>query len=216
MHIMNKIKSKNLKGEIWKELTMYGIHYEGYEVSNKGRIRSVDRQVSGRWGNVTFFGKVMKMQYNISGYPVIGIQYKRRIKTLIVSRLVANAFIREIKKGEVVHHIKGIKNNCVENLKVMTTRENCSIERVQKSTLPVGVCLLKGKDIFIAQIYNSFDKTHNTLGCYKDPIKASGAYDVALSAIKSNPKITRLEIISLVSDYRKSIGLKIMKPRKLK
>jgi len=77
-----------------------------------------------------------------------------------------------------IHHGKGGPlDNRLENLSVLTHRENCSIERTEASGLPVGVRRDKGR--YKAQITIAGKPTH--LGNYDTPEAASAAYQKALA-----------------------------------
>ena len=76
-----------------------------------------------------------------------------------------------------IHHGKGGPlDNRLENLSLLTHRANCSIEKTEKSSLPVGVYLQKG--LYRAQI--TLQGKNTRLGYYKTPEQASGAYRKAL------------------------------------
>lgn len=113
--------------EQWKAV----VGYEGfYEVSDQGRVRSVDRFVKNNYGDgsqhrVKRRGIVMKVRENRYGYLYLVISKQGKPKTISVHRLVAMAFIGEITDGLEVNHIDGCKtNNRVENLEIVTHAEN--------------------------------------------------------------------------------------------
>ena len=77
-----------------------------------------------------------------------------------------------------IHHANGDgTDNRLENLSLLTHRENCSIEKTEASGLPVGVRLNKGR--YLAQIAIAGKSTH--LGMYDTPEQASDAYQKALA-----------------------------------
>jgi len=112
--------------EIWKDIQ----DFEGYyQVSNKGRVRSVDRVVEAvRLGKPwfrTIRGRILKQKLNKHGYFVVGLSIKSRTKTFTVHRLVAQSFCKKSKDYNVVNHIDGNKeNNSSDNLEWCTPRMN--------------------------------------------------------------------------------------------
>ena len=114
--------------EIWRKTKI-----KDYEVSNKGRVRSLDMEVRtknqyGVESKRCVKGRILKQQYNVDGYCTVDIrgnQYK-------VSRLVAEAFLPNPKQLPVVNHIDHNRtNNKVANLEWCTHKHN-SIAAVKK------------------------------------------------------------------------------------
>jgi len=104
--------------EIWKEIDFY----YGYEISNLGRVRSLNRVILRSDGkNMTFKGKILKNRFNKHNYGYVIIN----LKNYGVHRLVANAFITNHENKPQVNHIDGDKkNNQVQNLEWCTHNEN--------------------------------------------------------------------------------------------
>ena len=114
---------KRIMTEIWKDIK----GYEGfYQVSNIGKIRSVDRLVHNpRYGFQKLKGKLLSASPNSHGYPQIGLTQKGKRKTLKVHSLVALYFLDKISNKNEVNHKDGDKlNNRVENLEWCTRSEN--------------------------------------------------------------------------------------------
>lgn len=110
-----------LPDEIWKDV----IGYEGYyEVSNLGRVRSVDRTImrNGKFP-VHYSGKIRaQMQGGNSPYLQVSIR-KNNLK--LVHRLVAESFLEREKSKDYVNHKDGNPlNNCVDNLEWCTQKYN--------------------------------------------------------------------------------------------
>lgn len=104
--------------------------YEGrYEVSSAGRVRSLQRQIRGRYDNLrTLVGRVMSPASGTRHYPKVFLyRGDGTSQGRLVHRLVAAAFIGECPPGYTVNHIDGVKtNNAVENLEYLTNAENIS------------------------------------------------------------------------------------------
>lgn len=98
--------------------------YEGfYEVSNLGRVRSLDRLVerAGRWGNDTAMlcGRILKQTPNSKGYLRVYLARDGGTITARVNRLVAKAFLEDPEAGKdlVCHKNGDPADNNVKNLR---------------------------------------------------------------------------------------------------
>ena len=101
--------------EIWKDIEGYG---GLYQVSNLGRVKSLNY-------NRTKKEKILKPRSNKDGYLNVNLYKEGRMKTCLVHRLVAKAFIpNPDNKSQVNHRDEDKTNNCVDNLEWMTRREN--------------------------------------------------------------------------------------------
>ena len=102
--------------EVWKPI-------EGtngmYEVSNTGKIRSVNYRGTG-------VPKTLSSQLDHKGYCRIHVKKKEfAYRTFKVHREVAHAFVPNPQKKTQVNHINGIKtDNRAENLEWVTHQEN--------------------------------------------------------------------------------------------
>ena len=107
--------------EIWKSVP----DYEWYQVSNMGRVRSIDREFVNSIGRRCFLKGVMIKPKISKGYYRLGIRQKGEKKMVNVHRLVALAFIPNPFKYATVNHINGDKlDNRVENLEWCSAKEN--------------------------------------------------------------------------------------------
>lgn len=104
--------------EIWKDIK----GYEGYQVSNFGNVRSVDKFDSiGRF----IKGKNIKLMKNRHGYYRLSLCKDGKVSNYSVHRLVAQAFIPNTENKPEVNHINTIKtDNRVDNLEWCTKKEN--------------------------------------------------------------------------------------------
>lgn len=100
--------------EIWRNVK----GYEGlYEVSNLGRIKSIQR--SGTPGGVR------KLNVNKYGYVYVMLSKSNKHKNHTVHRLVGLAFIPSVDGKELINHIDGNKsNNNLKNLEWVNNSEN--------------------------------------------------------------------------------------------
>jgi hypothetical protein len=106
-------------------------NYEGrYQVSNLGRVKSLARMRRGKSGcEVPVPEKIMALTAKKDTgrtKPYVEVKFRNgglrteRCKSFLVHRLVADAFIKPLEKGEQVDHRNGIHNdNRVENLRVL-------------------------------------------------------------------------------------------------
>jgi hypothetical protein len=111
--------------EIWKSVR----GFDGYEVSNLGRVRSIDRvskQIRyGKKSEVFFRGKIIRLSTNQRGYLQVCLWRNNRPTGFVVHRLIAETFLREINQGEEVNHFDFDKqNNALSNLEITTRAGN--------------------------------------------------------------------------------------------
>jgi hypothetical protein len=115
----------------------------GYEVSNMGRVRSLDRVVNVR-ANISDIkqrpahtkrrkGRVLSLGIGRYASATVGG------KPSLVHRLVAEAFIGPCPPGHVVcHGLGGPLDNRLENISYGTHSENNGANRLRDGTLPRG------------------------------------------------------------------------------
>lgn len=113
--------------EIWRPAP----NAEGlYEVSNLGRVRSLDRWVHhGKPNKPVFYkGKVLSSgRYTTDGYNLVVLRINKKSKCWTVHRLVATVFLPNPKNLPLVRHLNDDPNdNRAENLAWGTYSENFS------------------------------------------------------------------------------------------
>ena len=113
--------------EEWKPIT----GYEGfYEISNFGRIRSIDRieyqrHYSGIMSKYMHQGQIIKPGKRTNGYITIGLTKNGKRKTHSVHRLVALHFLEKPEGKDYINHLDADPtNNRVSNLEWCTQSEN--------------------------------------------------------------------------------------------
>lgn len=160
--------------EIWRDIK----DYEGlYQVSNLGRVRSVDHYVKHWCGGVRLVkGKIIKPCTVSGGYLGVDLCRNNVSKTYLVHRLVAQAFIPNPKNKRCVNHLNKIRtDNRKENLEWCTHKENnnwldhnelvSKAQLNQKSTSkPVKQCTLDGQ--FVAEYPSMQEASRQTGICY--------------------------------------------------
>lgn len=101
------------------------VGFEGlYEVSNIGRVRSLDRQIgNGARGTRFMRGRLLSAKPGSkNGYLYVSVGNTRRL----VHRLVLEAFVGPCPEGmECCHNDSNRTNNRVENLRWGTRFDNC-------------------------------------------------------------------------------------------
>lgn len=102
--------------EIWKPIK----DYEGfYEVSNFGRVRSLDREVEGKNGTVyTYQGKVLRQRLSAKKDCLVNLSKEGTQTTFMVRSLVAQAFLEPPKRVDDVlqYHDQNPWNNHAKNI----------------------------------------------------------------------------------------------------
>ena len=107
--------------EIWKDIDGYE---NLYQVSNIGRVKSLETTKGKGAGNYAREERILKMG-KARGYYRVALCNKGEIQQFSVHRIVAQAFIENPNKLPQVNHKDENKlNNHVDNLEWCTQREN--------------------------------------------------------------------------------------------
>lgn len=173
--------------EIWKDVP----GYEGYyQVSNMGRVRSLDRVITYKSGARKLLKGKMLSPAMSNGYKQVALRMKGRRKTFKFSQLVAMAFLGHKPDGHklVVDHIDGNKlDDRVENLRIVTNRANASTcFRTNNGTFSseyVGIYWHSNSLKWSSSIH--YDGINIYLGLFDNEADASDAYQKALSKIEN-------------------------------
>jgi len=143
--------------EIWKQIAKFD---NNYEISNTGKIKSVDATII-RSNGVPYFRKGKELKYSsINGYSRGAVCVNKKMISYKIHRLVAEAFIENPLNKSEVNHIDGNKlNNNVSNLEWCTRKENiqhCIDNNLQTAFKgeEVGTSILK--EFQVLEIRNKF------------------------------------------------------------
>ena len=143
--------------EIWKDIP----NYEGYyQVSNLGRVKSLDRIITYSNGKEVYTkGKIIKQSKDSHNRLRLILNKNGKKKNYFVHSLVALAFIGERPKDYVVAHCDGNnKNNDLSNLRYDTVREN-SIDVFRHGQRIVTGKLSNEEVLEIRKLYKTGDYT---------------------------------------------------------
>ena len=183
-----------MENEIWKDIPGYE---NLYQVSNLGRVKSLERIVKRIVNNDRHVSeRIMKLSM-CGRYLQVGISKSANVKMASVHVLVAMAFLGHTPCGYkiVVDHINNDPlNNRVENLQIISHRENASKDRRGGSSEFPGVGLSGGK--WYSKI--TLNKKDIYLGVFDTEEEANEYYVNALKAINNGDeiKIKRTEYTS--------------------
>jgi len=161
--------------EIFKDIP----NYEGlYQVSNLGNLKSLNY-------NGTNKPKLMSNKcVNSQGYCIAAIFKDKQKKQYGIHQLVAIAFLNHntSDRNIVVNHINFNKtDNRVENLEIVTARENSNLKHKKSTSKYVGVSWDSYSKKWRSRIrVNGFDES---LGLYDCQLKASEAYQKRLKEL---------------------------------
>ena len=166
--------------EIWKDIP----GYEGsYQASTLGRIKSLSLRKE----------KILKQSIR-KKYLCVTLSLNAKLRCINVHQLIMLTFYNHVYKDNnlVTDHIdSNPMNNKLNNLRLVTNRENCSREKTFRSGLPVGVGTLwsrgKLRNKFRANITINYKRVH--LGNFNTVEEASEAYQLALTKINNNEQL---------------------------
>jgi hypothetical protein len=164
--IFDKNKTFNYM-ETWKDV----VGYEGiYKISSIGNVKSVYRK------------KQLNPGKDYLGYKIVSLCKNKTSKLRKIHVLMAQSFLGYVKQeNTVVDHINNIPfDNRLDNLQIITQRENLSKDKKGKSKY-TGVTFKKQTKRWCATIY--IDKRNVHLGYYDTEIEAHEAYQNKLKEI---------------------------------
>lgn len=156
--------------EIWKTI----IGFEDYQVSNLGRVKSL------KWSKE----RILKGGIDAYGYSNVRLSSNSKETTRTVHQLVAITFLnhKPCKYQLIVNHIDFNRlNNNIENLEIVTARENTNRKHKKSSSQYTGVSWHKNRNKWIASIL--INRETKYLGYFLNEYDAHLAYENELKLI---------------------------------
>ena len=154
------------------------IGYEGlYMVSNLGNVKSLSKKVCNHRGCYITKDIILKTAYNKKMYLQVKLYKNGESKTRSVHQLVAESFLNHVRCGMVlvVDHVNSIRDdNRVENLRVVTNRENSYRAQGNYTSKYKGVSWFVRDSKWKAMIYFNGKRKH--LGYFTCELAAHLAY----------------------------------------
>jgi hypothetical protein len=155
--------------EIWKDIK----DYNDYQVSSLGNVKSLKHN------------RERLLKPGIGGsYKTVALLKGGKQKSFSVHQLVAVAFLNHIPNGYelVVNHINLDKlDNRLENLELITHRENTNKKHLKSSSIFTGVSKHKPSNKW--QVKIQLNGVNKTLGLFHCELEAATAYNNALSML---------------------------------
>ena len=182
-----------MKKEVFKDVP----GYEGmYQVSNLGNVKSLSREMYNGFSYFTSKEKILKNGKDAHDYFNVNLYKNGKAKMFKIHQLVVMAFLGHKPDGTnkiVVDHINNIRSdNRLENLQLITNRENTSKDKIGKgSSKYTGVLFNKNNKKWKSDI--TINNVKFFIGYFKDEIDAHNAYQKALkdweeNKVKPSPK----------------------------
>ena len=163
--------------EIFKDIKGFKGHYQ---ISNFGNVKSLKRHMFNGYKNIIIKERILRPGDNYRGYLMVILQKNNTKKTVKIHHLVFDHFGEGERNGQIlqIDHIdNNKKNNRIDNLQLLSNRENC-IKRsnnINKTSKYVGVYWRKDTKKWVAQI--RINKIQKRLGQFTDEYKAHLVYE---------------------------------------
>lgn len=141
--------------------------FENYQISNYGNVKSLKFNKE----------KILKPRLDQNGYLYVGLRNNNKKSSKRIHKLIAITFLNHIPCGMelVVNHKDFNKqNNHVDNLEIISQRDNANKKHLETSSKYIGVSWKKRQSIWTAQI--TINGKLKYLGCFKNELDASNAY----------------------------------------
>ena len=159
--------------------------YEGiYQVSNLGNVKSLPRLIINSKNSFISKERILKPGKSTNGYLLVILCNNSNRETKKIHQLVAICFLNHKTCGQqlVVDHINDDKlDNRVENLQVITQRENSHKTQGKYSSNFKGVSFHKKYKKFSASIY--INGKNNHLGYFNTEQEANEIYKLKINQL---------------------------------
>lgn len=151
--------------------------YDGlYQVSNLGNVKSLKNNKE----------RILKPSKN--RYLKVVLSKNDKNKTYTIHQLVAITFLNHKPDGTlkiiVDHKDNNNLNNRLDNLQLISQRENSSKDRKGGSSKYTGVYWDKRDSKWVSQLL--INNKHKNLGYFDNEIEAADAYQIALKKLNNN------------------------------
>lgn len=167
--------------EVWKDIKNYE---KLYQVSNLGRVKSLDRIVyqKNSFGNIQkniYKGKILSLFEDKDGYLRVNLKKDKKMKQYGVHVLVANTFLNinkfkymeyedlskiDINRLQINHKNENKKDNCIDNLEFCTVAYNTNYGSREQKIIQLD---LSGK---IIKVWDSRKKASKELHISRNTI----------------------------------------------
>ena len=173
--------------EIYKSIN----GFDGYEISNKGNVKSLERDLirKSKLGKEYVYHKkesILKHKTDKDGYKLVNLFKDGKSFTLKVHRLVAEAFISNPNNFPIINHKdENPDNNIVENLEGCDYSYNNSYGDARyKRALKLGKPLIAYKDgIEVGRFISSYDAA-KVLNCSAGNIRSNARGEKHFNFVK--------------------------------
>ena len=170
--------------EIWRDVNECKGYYQ---ISDLGRVRSLDRVVEHSNGKkCKYKGIVMKQVLVPNGYYHVVFCINNCKKNCTIHRLVAEAFKEPVNGKLCVNHIDHVRtNNKASNLEWCTHRENTTLGYLRKRTTSKYTGVYRSKNTTLWGSCIGIDGKSKYLGHFESELDARDAYIMALEKLHS-------------------------------
>ena len=165
--------------EIWKPIDGYE---NLYEVSNHGRVRSLDHYASNGQKLILYKGKVLSPNMGTNGYYSVQLSKNNKIVRKMIHRLVALTFIKNPNpdKYNMVNHKDEVRtNNNANNLEWCNAKYNTNYGTGMKRLSE----LKKGKDNLLLRKSVQCVETGIIYSSLKEAAQKTNANKAAISMV---------------------------------